>query len=272
MNDLQLKRISRDIVEHAEKALVPANGLPKLVDDYFVQQLKQDEMQHAEVDPRLYENLRRLVQAEVVPLYEDFLQQSNRIQERKRQRKLWRYALGSVIVCEILEVLVSRGRSLAPQVLIPTAILYSFIGAIIYVATQYIDDLHLEKIRKRLEKSIDGLESRVRTDAEYDARCELMGEEVLRAEVVEILTRYDDPQKFWQDYSRARTADPTTQADLKALALPAFEPFLKFHVQCDYSSAARQQRFNRLFVEAHEILISRDRDGYVMKHLKNLRS
>src|SRR5215471_2027866 len=150
MNDLQLKRISRDIIEHAEKSLVPAKGLPKLVDDYFVQHLKEDEMQHVEVDPRLYDNMRRLVQAEVVPLYEDFLQQSNRIQERKRQRKLWRYALGSVIVCEILEVLVSRGRALAPQVLIPTAILYSFIGAIIYVATQYIDDLHLEKIRKRL--------------------------------------------------------------------------------------------------------------------------
>jgi hypothetical protein len=31
---------------------------------------------------------------------------------------------------------------------------------------------------------------------------------------------------------------------------------------------ARQQRFDRLFLEAHEAFISRDRENYVMNHLK----
>ena len=30
---------------------------------------------------------------------------------------------------------------------------------------------------------------------------------------------------------------------------------------------ARQHRFNRLFLEAHEVFISRDRENYVLNHL-----
>ena len=269
MNDLQLKKISRDIIEHAEKGLVPEKGLPKVVDDYFIQQLKQDEMRHAETDPRLYENLRRMVKSDVLPLYEQFLAESARIRERKQQRKLWRYVLGTVGICEIAEAILTRGRSIAPQALIPTAILYTFIGSILYVATQYLDDLHLSRARKRLERAIEGLESRVQTDAEYDSRRELMDEDILRGEAVEILTHYDRPEDFWRDYSRVRQADPTTLAELKALDLPFFDRFLKFHLQDRYSAVARQQRFNRLFIEAHEVFISRERDGYVMNHLKN---
>src|ERR1051325_11162716 len=113
MNDLQLKQISKDIIEHAEKGLVPEKGLPKVVDDYFIQHLKEDEMRHADIDPRIYENLRRMVKVEVLPLYEQFLAESVRIRERKQQRKLWRYVFGTVGVCEILEVILTRGRSLA---------------------------------------------------------------------------------------------------------------------------------------------------------------
>ena len=70
MSQLQLKKISNEIIERAEQSLVPEHKLPKVVDDYFVQRLKQDEMQHAEVDARLYEGLRNTVKAEVLPLYE----------------------------------------------------------------------------------------------------------------------------------------------------------------------------------------------------------
>src|SRR3974390_2635020 len=55
MSQLQLKKISKEIIERAEQSLVPEHKLPKMVDDYFVQRLKQDEMHHAEVDARLYE-------------------------------------------------------------------------------------------------------------------------------------------------------------------------------------------------------------------------
>jgi len=49
-----------------------------------------------------------------------------------------------------------------------------------------------------------------------------------------------------------------------------FREFLKFHVEGHYSSVARQHRFDRLFFEAHEVLLSRDRQHYVLDHLKNL--
>src|SRR5262245_5171243 len=40
MSQLQLKRISKEIIERAEEALIPPKGLPKAVDDYFVHRLK----------------------------------------------------------------------------------------------------------------------------------------------------------------------------------------------------------------------------------------
>ena len=62
--------------------------------------------------------------------------------------------------------------------------------------------------------------------------------------------------------------DPTVPSEIRALNLPAFEKFLKFHVEGERSAVSRQHRFNRLFVEAHEIFISRDREHYVLDHLK----
>jgi hypothetical protein len=269
MSQLQLNKVSKEIIRHAEEALVPEKGLPKVVDDYFIQRLKQDEMHQAQVDPRLYDGLRKLVKAEVVPLYERFLQETERIRERRQKRKVWQFVLGAVGICEVLEAVLTRGRSIAPQILIPSAILYSLIGFIVYTATQYIDDLYLNRARKRLEKSIEGLEEKVQTDIDYDNRRELMDTDVLRAEAMEILTHYDNSADFWRDYIKMREADPTTPTESKALNIPAFEKFLKFHVDGQHSEVARQHRFNRLFIEAHEVFLSRDRENYALAHLKD---
>jgi hypothetical protein len=163
----------------------------------------------------------------------------------------------------------TRGRSIAPQVLIPTSILYALIGFIVYTATQYFDDLHLARARRSLERSLEGLETRVQIDADYDNRRQLLDADVLRAEALEILTHYERPEDFWRDYQRVREADPTVPAELRRLNLPAFEKFLKFHVDGQQSPVARQHRFNKLFLDAHEIFISRDREKYVLDHLKN---
>src|SRR5580765_4097810 len=120
MSQLQLNKVSKEIIRHAEEALVPEKGLPKVVDDYFIQRLKQDEMQYAQVDPRLYEGLRKMVKAEVLPLYEHYRQETAQVRERRQKRKLWQYVLGTVAGFEILEAMLTRGRSIAPQVLIPT--------------------------------------------------------------------------------------------------------------------------------------------------------
>jgi len=268
MSQLQLKRISKDIIDHAERAVIPKNGLPKVVDDYFIQRLKEDELQHADVDARLYEGLRKMVKAEVLPLYEQFLLDTARNRERKQRRKLWQYVLGTVGFCEVLEAVVTPGRSIAPQVLIPSAILYSFIGFIIYTAAQYLDEIQLNRARKRLEKSLEGLERKVQTDADYDNRRSLLDTDVLRGEALEILTHYERPEDFWRDYRKVREADPTVPAELKALNLPAFDKFLRFHVDGQHSEVARQHRFNRLFIEAHEVFISREREHYVPNHLR----
>jgi|SRR6267142_2639213 len=269
MSQLQLNKISKDIINHAEETLVPEKGLPKVVDDYFIQRLKQDEMQHAEIDARLYDGLRNMVKAEVVPLYEQYRHETARFRERRQKRKIWQYVLGTLGVCELLEAVLTHGRSILPPVLIPTAILYSFIGFIIYSAAQYFDDLHLSRARKRLEKSIEGLELKVQTDIDYDQRRQLLDTDILRAEALEILSHYERPQDFWRDYRKAREADPGVPAEVRALNLPAFERFLKFHVTGQYSPVARQNRFDRLFIEAHELFVSRDREHYVLNHLKN---
>jgi hypothetical protein len=121
-----------------------------------------------------------------------------------------------------------------------------------------------------MERSLEGLENRVLTDADYDQRRQLLDSDVLRAEAAEILTHYEQPENFWRDYFKVREADPTVPGEVKQLNVPAFEKFLKYHVNGEFSDIAREQRFNRLFIEAHEVLLSRDREGYVLKHLRNL--
>jgi hypothetical protein len=272
MSQLQLKRISKEIIDHAEEVMVPPQGLPRMVDDFFMQRLKEEEMQHAEVDPRLYESLRKLVKTDVVPLYDQFRLETARFRDRRHGRKLWQYVLGTVGVCEVLEAVLTRGKSILPMVLIPSAIFYCFVGFIIYTAAQYFDDRLLARARKRLENAIANLEDRVQTDVTYDQRRQLLDADILRSEVVEILTHYEKPSDFWRDYRRIRAADPTSPGDLKRLEAPAFNKFLKFHVDGQYSEQGRQLRFDRLFIEAHEVLLNRDRDHYVMEHLNTIHS
>lgn len=267
MGQLQLKKISRDIIDHAEKTMIPERGLPKVIDDYFIQQLKQDEIAHADVDAKLYEGLRAMFKTEVLPIYEQYRTEVARIQERKQKRKLWQYVLGTVVVFELLEALLTRGRSIAPQVLIPTAIIESFVGFIIYVGAQYLDDRQLARARRRMEKSIEGLDSKVQTDVDYDNRRQLLDADVLRAEAMEILAHYERPEDFWRDYLKVREADPSVPGELKTLHVPAFDKFLKFHIDGQYSPVARQHRFDRLFMEANEVFINRDREHYVLEHL-----
>src|SRR5262249_7953606 len=96
MSKLQLNRISKEIIEHTEQTLFPDNSLPHDVDDYFIRLLKQDELQHAQVDSRLYDGLRQMVKTEVLPLYEQFRLETARVRARRDKRKLWQYVLGTV--------------------------------------------------------------------------------------------------------------------------------------------------------------------------------
>ena len=268
MSQLQLKTISKDLIARADRGAVPTERLGEWFDDYFVGQLKQAEMEHAEVDTRLFDGLRALAKTDLLPLYQRYQREVDRIQQRRQKRKLWPYVLGTTVIFEVLEAVLTRGRSLLPQVLVPTAIFYSFLGFLVYTAAQYLDERQLQRARRQLETAIDGLDEKVLTDVDYDNRRELLQADVLRTEVLDILVHYSRPEDFWRDYQKVRESDPTTAAAVTALEAPGFEAFLKFHVQGAYSDIARQQRFNRLFLEAQEVFVSRDRAGYVSQHLK----
>jgi hypothetical protein len=270
MSEMQLKKMAKDLLEQAEQEVIPNQRLGDWLDNYFVGELKRAEMEHAEVDTSLYEGLRRVAKSDLAPIYEEYRVERDRILSRRQNRKLWRFVLGTLVILESAETVLTRGRSLLPQLLIPTAIFYSFIGFLLYSASQYLDDLQLNRARRRFEAALERLDRQVQTDSEYDNRRQLLQADVLAAETLEILVHYPRPEDFWRDYLKVRQADPTTESAVEALQLPAFRKFLKFHVQGAYSAAARQHRFNRLFLEAQEIFVSRDREQYVSQHLKQL--
>jgi hypothetical protein len=269
MSEMQLKKMAKDLLDQADQDVIPKQRLGDWLDNYFVGELKRAEMEHAEVDPTLFEGLRRVAQSDLAPLYEEYREQRERILTRRQNRRLWQYVLGTLGILELLEAGLTRGRSLLPQLLIPTAIFYSFIGFLLYGASQYLDDLQLRRARHRFQAALERLDRRVQTDSEYDNRRQLMQADVLAAETVEILVHYTRPEDFWRDYLKVRQADPSTESAVDALQVPGFAKFLKFHAKGAYSAMARQHRFNRLFLEAQEIFVSRDRDHYVPQHLKN---
>jgi hypothetical protein len=267
-SQIQLKDVAREIMDRADRSLVSTEHLPQVVDDYFVERLKQDEMKYALIDAKPYDQLRTLVKARVLPLYQEYRSLVERMRQRQDGRKPGYYVLGTIAFLQVLEAYLTKGRSFAPQVFIPTAIIQGFIGFFLYAATRYLEERRITRARKQLEKSIEGLDHSLLTDIEYDNRRALLETEVLPAEAAEILVAYPDPDIFWRDYIRVREADPANPAEVPQLNAPAFEKFLSGHVQGQYSPAARQHRFNRLFIEAHDIFIGRDRETYVTNHLK----
>ena len=196
MSEMQLKKMARDLLEQADQEVIPKQRLGDWLDNYFVGELKRAEMEHAEVDPNLYDGLLRLAQTELAPLYEAYREQRDRILIRRQNRKLWPYVLGTLGILELLESVLTRGRSLLPQLLIPTAIFYSFIGFLIYGASQYIDDLQLRRARNQFQAALERLDRRVQTDSEDDQRRQLMQADVLAAETLEILRPLHAPGRF----------------------------------------------------------------------------
>lgn len=267
MSQLLLQTVSREIIDRAEGSFVPAPQLGRLVDDYFVERLKQEELEHSDENARLYDGMRGLLKTELLPHYAEYLATVERIRERKGRRRLWSYVLGTVAVVEVIQAFVTRGRSLAPQALLMSGVVNAFLGLLVYAGAQYLDDRQIGRARRRLEQSILNLGQKLQTDLDYDRRRDLLDGDVLHAEALEVLARYTDPDVFWRDYRRVREADPTTTADVQRLEVPAFEPFLKHHVDGALSSVARVDRFNRLFLAAHEAFLSRDRAHYALRHL-----
>jgi hypothetical protein len=269
MSRPSLEQVCEEFFERTENALTPASGLPRAVDEYFVERIKQDEITYASIEPGYYEGLRELVKSKVLPVYEEYLMIRAGILGRKHGRKLWAYVLGTVVALGVLEAVLSRARSLVPTLMVFTTFINALLGFAIYSLAQYKDEVLLRRARQQLQHSLAGLDKQLTTDITYDTHRRLMDDEVLKAEAMEIIAEYTNPAEFWRDYLKARQADPVSPQDMRRLQLPAFEKFLKYHADGSCSEVAREHRFNRLFVEAHELFIGKDRARYVMQHLRD---
>ncbi len=232
---------------------------PRVIHDFFVERIKADEMAMNSVNPSHYCLLEELVQRDILPLYEQFAAKKNTILARQSQRALWKYVLGTVFGLEILESLLTRGRSLTPQLMIPSILMESVLGASLFYFANKLDGWRIRLARSQFFQAIEGLDKKLLVDQQYDAFKEAMGaDELVRAEAMEILSQYPKATDFWQDYRRVCQADPVYSEDRKRLGVPAFDRFLELHLKGVYNEVARQRRFHQLFLLAHQVFMDRD--------------
>jgi hypothetical protein len=261
--------VSTDLFSRLENSLV--QDREEFIDDYFSTLAKRDELEMLWVDPPYYQHLKLVVRKEVLPLYDRYCSIRARIlekQERRQENRTWlRYCLITIAVCEFVELVASKGRSLRPQILIPSAVLEGFLGLGLYYLVTYRDRRALKSARESLLNSIREIDAKHEIARRYDTFRQYSGGELLNAELQELLSVYPSPAEFWRDYERVRKADPTTERELEELDAPRFGSFLQLHARGVYSPEARTQRFNDLFLLAHKAFVLADREGYVMRYL-----
>jgi hypothetical protein len=255
-----------DLFEKLEASLV--TNRTEFIDGYFATLVKQDEMTTLWIDPAHYEHLRNIIQKDVLPLYDRYAAIREKVLARTEQRAWPRYCLWTIGICLGLELLLSEGRVLRPQMLLPAVAVNGLLGYGLYYLANFRETSALKRAKKNLLASIREIDTRHDVAKRYDIFRAYTGGELLTAELDLLLASYASPQEFWNDYYSVRKADPTTPADLQKLGRPRFSGFLELHVNGTYSLEARQQRFNALFLLAHKAFIMNDRVHYVLSHLK----
>src|SRR5207245_11609858 len=138
----------------------------------------------------------------------------------------------------------------------------------LYYLVNFRESSTLKHARRNLLNSIREIDTQHEVAKRYEIFRTYTGGDLLTAELQLLLAGYASPNEFWNDYYAVRKADPTTPADLQKLGLKRFNGFLELHLNGAYSPEARQQRFNALFLLAHNRFILNDREHYVLNHLK----
>jgi len=269
-NDRNLLWICTDLFARLEDSLV--TDRQAFIDDYFVTLAKQDEMNLLWIEPAYYQHLKFILNHEVLPLYDQYYAVRSKFLEKREQRrenKTWvKYCLWTIGLCELVEALVTQGRSLRPQMLFPTVAIEGLLGFGLYYLVNRRDDWILKAEKKKLLNSIREIDIKYEVAKRYETFREYSGGELLNAELQELLASYPSPEEFWRDYAVVRKADPATESELEQLKLPRFKGFLELHAKGTYSPEARQQRFNALFLRAHQAFIQNDREHYALGHLQ----
>lgn len=240
----------------------------EFVDAYFATMVKQDEMATLWTEPAYYEHLRTVIQRDVLPLYDRYCAIRANLLARTERRSWPQYCLWAVGLGLLLELILTGGRVLRPQVLLPAVLVDGLLGFGVYYLVNYRDASRLKRARRDLLNSIRQLDTQHEVAKRYEIFRAYTGGELLSAELGLLLASYASPDEFWRDYFAARKADPTTPEELDGLAIPRFNGFLELHAKGTYSLEARQQRFNALFLLAHKAFILNDREHYVLDHFK----
>jgi hypothetical protein len=240
----------------------------RIIDDYFVELTKREEMDLGTVEPGYFYALKQIVRQDVVPLYDDYVRKREEIERRQTKRSPVWYVLGTIIGMETLEAILAKGKAFSPPMLVLSFVVEALIGFSIFGLAHLKDHRQISAAKNGLLQSLHHLDQRLIVDKQYASFKEMMGsDDLLRAEALEVIGQYADPNLFWRDYVRVRLADPVNKADCERLGIPAFTSFLKLHASSVYNEQAREHRFNGLFVLAHQAFLERDSEHYALDHL-----
>lgn len=257
--------VCMDLFGKLETSLV--TNRQEFIEGYFATLVKQDEMATLWTEPAYYEHLRNVIQKEVLPLYDHYCSIREKALERMGKRSWPKYCMWAVGVCLFLELLFTEGRVLRPTMLLPAVAVDGLVGYGLYYLVNFREASALKRVRKNLLNSIREIDKHHDVAKRYEIFRTYTGGELLTAELQLLLASYASPNEFWSDYYAVRKADPITPGAVENLGKNRFNDFLKLHASGTYSQAARQQRFNALFLLAHKAFILNDREHYVLNNL-----
>ena len=84
--ELTLEVAAQDLFEKFEKNYIPGSR-GEVVNEYFRQMAKADEMAARIVDPAYYEGLQKIVKQQVLPAYDSYRQRKAEIKHNSENRK-----------------------------------------------------------------------------------------------------------------------------------------------------------------------------------------
>ena len=91
----------------------------RVISDFFVERLKQDEMAYAGVKPEQYGLLEAIVLKDLLPSFESYLTRRQAILDQKLGRVFWKYVLGTILLTELVATFLTRGRSFSFRLFVP---------------------------------------------------------------------------------------------------------------------------------------------------------
>jgi hypothetical protein len=257
--------IYQDLLGKLEENVVTDRA--RFIDDYLATMVKRDEMTTLWTDPTFYRQLKAAILNELLPIYDKYRSLREKAEQKLEKRTWSRYCLWTIAICLGIEAVMTEGRVLRPQLLIPAAIMDGLLGYGIWYIASFRTLSELRHIKRRFLSSIQELVRKQQVSEQYDVFRTYTGGDLLKAELQQLLESYPRPAEFWRDYYKVRKADPTTLTQLDNLGVDRFRNFLQLHIEGTYSEEGRQQRFDALFLLAHKSFILADRKHYILENL-----